>query len=167
MPMCHSFIGHCRDFLSVLLERPHPLGPIRGQNPAGLRPRPGGLERPMPFQRPKLLEPHLPHGAIHEQAVHRPVMAVDAAAGSCDCRRSTSYSHSDAGAFVCRGHKSKRSASRNMGTLLAFGTSGGPASHPLRAHPLVVGVRSWDPTSPEWESHNHSVRSCPRFHVGP
>ena len=61
----------------VILETPHPLGPVLRQNAAGLGPGASSVEIVRPLQRPKLLESDLAYGEVREKAVDAAVVPVD------------------------------------------------------------------------------------------
>ena len=63
--------------LLVILEIPHPRGPVLRQNAAGFGPGPSRVELLAPLQRPKLLESHLAYGPIQEEVVDTAVVSVD------------------------------------------------------------------------------------------
>lgn len=63
---------------SVVLEMPHPFGPIFRLHAAGLGPTIRRVELAMPLQGPQFLESDLPNRPIQEQAVYATIVAVDA-----------------------------------------------------------------------------------------
>ena len=62
--------------LSVVLEIPHPLGPVFRLDAAGSGPAIGRVVAAVPFERPEFLQADLSDGPVHEKTVYVRIVAV-------------------------------------------------------------------------------------------
>ena len=60
----------------IVLEIPHPLGPVSGLHPAGPGPFVCRVKIAIPFERPEFFEPDLPNRPVQIQSVDVPVVTV-------------------------------------------------------------------------------------------